>query len=100
MNTDIKTIKALPDFKLQVELADGSRGVFDLRPHLGHPGMAALTDPAYFSRVTVLLGAATWAVKISRPRLWPRNCSLCRWPDAHPHFTPPPNTPAPRRTPT
>ena len=51
MNTDIKTIKALPDFKLQVELADGSRGVFDLRPHLGHPGMAALTDPAYFSRV-------------------------------------------------
>lgn len=60
MNTDIKTIKALPDFKLQVELADGSRGVFDLRPHLGHPGMAALADPAYFSRVTVLLGAATW----------------------------------------
>ena len=60
MNTDIKTIKALADFKLQVELADGRRGVFDLRPHLGHPGMAALADPAYFNRVTVLLGAATW----------------------------------------
>ena len=27
MNTDIKTIKALPDFKLQVELADGRRGL-------------------------------------------------------------------------
>jgi hypothetical protein len=60
MDNDIKTIKALPDFKLQVELADGRRGVFDLKPYLGHPGMAALADPAYFNRVTVLMGAATW----------------------------------------
>lgn len=60
MNTDIKTIKALPDHRLQVELADGRRGVFDLAPHLGHPGLAALADPIYFNRVTVLLGAATW----------------------------------------
>lgn len=60
MDTDIKTIKALPDYRLQVELADGRRGVFDLTPHLGHPGLAALADPIYFSRVTVLLGAATW----------------------------------------
>lgn len=60
MNTDIKTIKPLRDFRLEVELADGRRGVFDLRPHLGHPGLAALADPVYFKRVTVLLGAATW----------------------------------------
>lgn len=60
MNTDIKTIKSLPDFRLELELADGRRGVFDQKPHLGHPGLAALADPAYFSRVTVLPGAATW----------------------------------------
>ena len=60
MNTDIKTVKPLPDHQLEVELVDGRRGIFDLKPYLDRPGLAALADPEYFSRVTVLLGAATW----------------------------------------
>ncbi len=60
MNHDTKCIQPLPDFKLRVELVDGRNGVFDLRPHLGRPGLQALKDPDYFSRVQILYGAATW----------------------------------------
>lgn len=60
MKHDLKAVRPLPDYLLQVELMDGSRGVFDLKPHLGHPGLAALRDQSYFERVTILAGAATW----------------------------------------
>ena len=60
MNTDIKTIKPLPDFRLEVELLDGRTGTFDMTPYLSHPGLEALRDAAYFKRVEVLFGAATW----------------------------------------
>lgn len=60
MDWDVKTVKALPDFQLAVELADGRRGVFDLRPFLDRPGLQRLKDPAYFSSVGIRLGALTW----------------------------------------
>ena len=60
MNFDAKKIHALPDFKLQAELVDGRQGYFDMVPYLALPGFSALRDPAYFSRVTILYGAATW----------------------------------------
>ncbi len=60
MKHDLKTVRPLRDYRLEVELMDGSRGVFDLSPHLSHPGLAALRDPAYFEKVTILAGAATW----------------------------------------
>jgi Protein of unknown function (DUF2442) len=60
MNSDAKTITPLPDYKLQVELADGRRGVFDVKPYLQIPALAALQDTAYFNRVSILFGAATW----------------------------------------
>jgi hypothetical protein len=60
MNSDILTLKPLPDFQLDVVLHDGRHGVFDLKPFLGQPGLGALRDPAYFAKVAVLYGAATW----------------------------------------
>ena len=60
MNDDITSIKPLADFKLQVILADGRQGIFSLAPHLALPGLTALRDPAYFNRVQILFGAATW----------------------------------------
>lgn len=60
MDIDAKSIKPLPDFKLQVELVDGRTGVFDLSPHLHLPGLSALRDADYFRQVQVLFGAATW----------------------------------------
>ena len=60
MDWDVATVRALPDFTLEVALADGRRGVFDLRPFLDRPGLQRLKDPGYFSRVGVRLGALTW----------------------------------------
>lgn len=60
MQNDIKHLSPMPDFMLQVELEDGRRGVFDLKPYLQLPGFKALRDPAYFSQVNILCGAATW----------------------------------------
>ena len=34
MHWDVKTVQALPDYKLAIELVGGQRGVFDLRPFL------------------------------------------------------------------
>ena len=60
MDWDVKTVRAMPDYRLAVELADGRKGVFDLRPFLDRPGLQRLKDPAYFSTVGVRLGALTW----------------------------------------
>jgi len=58
-NRAAKTIKPLPNHLLEVELADGRRGVFDLKRYLHLPALAAFRDEAYFSQVGILLGAAT-----------------------------------------
>jgi hypothetical protein len=60
MKNDLVSVKPRPDHKLMVELVDGRRGVVDVQPWLTAPGMARLRDLAYFSQVTILLGAATW----------------------------------------
>lgn len=60
MDSDLQTVAPLPDHCLEVQLADARRGVFDLKPHLHLPALAALRDPAYFAQVKVFYGAATW----------------------------------------
>lgn len=60
MDWDVKTVHALPDHRLAVELADGRRGVFDLRPFLDRPGLQRLRDPIYFASVSVRFGVLTW----------------------------------------
>ncbi|MEO6409496.1 MAG: DUF2442 domain-containing protein [Burkholderiaceae bacterium] len=60
MDWDVKTVQALPDHQLVVELADGRKGVFDMRQFLARPGLQRLRDPAYFMRVEIRFGALTW----------------------------------------
>lgn len=60
MDWDVKSVQALADHRLAVELADGRKGVFDLRPFLDRPGLQRLKDPAYFASVGVRFGALTW----------------------------------------
>ena len=60
MDWDVKTVHALLDHRLVVELAEGRKGVFDLRPFLDRPGLQRLKDPAYFASVGVRFGALTW----------------------------------------
>jgi len=60
MDWDVKTVRALPAYRLAVELVDGRKGVFDMRPFLDRPGLQRLKDAAYFASVGIRLGALTW----------------------------------------
>jgi hypothetical protein len=57
---DVKTVRPLRDFRIYVELADGRRGTFDLRPYLDHGVFRELKDPTYFNQVGVSFGAVCW----------------------------------------
>lgn len=60
MDWDVQTVKPLPDHRIAVELKDGRRGVFDLKPYLDHGVFRELKDQVYFRRVGIALGAVTW----------------------------------------
>jgi hypothetical protein len=60
MYWDVTTVKPLSDYRLYVEIADGRKGIFDMRPYLDHGVFRALRDVGYFERVGILFGAITW----------------------------------------
>ena len=60
MDWDVKSVRALPEYRLAVELADGRKGVFDMHPFIDQPGLQRLNDAAYFASVGIRLGALTW----------------------------------------
>lgn len=60
MYWDVKTVKPLSDFRVYVEVEDGQKGVFDLKPYLDHGVFRELKDVHYFNQVGILFGAVTW----------------------------------------
>ena len=60
MYWDIKIVKPLPDYRIYVEVADGRKGIFDLKPYLDHGVFRELRDVHYFNQVDILFGAVTW----------------------------------------
>lgn len=60
MYWDVKTVKPLPDYRLYVEIEDGRKGVFDLKPYLDCGVFRELRDVGYFNRVGIQYGALTW----------------------------------------
>ncbi len=60
MYWDVKTVKPLPDYRIYVEIEDGRKGVFDLKPYLDHGVFRELRDEHYFNQVGILFGAVTW----------------------------------------
>ena len=60
MYWDVKIAKPLSDYRLYVEVEDGRKGIFDLRPYLDHGVFRELRDLHYFNRVGIVLGAVTW----------------------------------------
>ncbi len=60
MYWDVKTVKPLPDYRIYVEIEDGRKGIFDLKPYLDHGVFRELVDVRYFNQVAILLGAVTW----------------------------------------
>lgn len=60
MYWDVTAVQPLSDFRIYVEIADGRKGVFDLKPYLDQGALRELRDVHYFNQVGILLGAVTW----------------------------------------
>jgi hypothetical protein len=60
MYWDVIAVKPLSDFRIYVEVENGSKGVFDLKPYLDHGVFRELRDVHYFNQVGILFGAVTW----------------------------------------
>ena len=44
MHWDVKTVKPLPEYRLYVEIEDGRRGIFDMKPYLERGVFRELKD--------------------------------------------------------
>lgn len=60
MNWDVKFVKPLSDYRIYVEIVDGRKGIFDLKPYLDRGVLRELRDTRYFRQVGILFGAVTW----------------------------------------
>ena len=60
MYWDVKYVKPLPDYQIYVEIEDGRKGIFDMKPYLDKSAFIALKDIYYFNQVNILFGAVTW----------------------------------------
>jgi len=60
MYWDVITVKPLPDYRIEVEIEDGRKGIFDMKPYLDFGVFRELKDIHYFNRVGIVYGAVTW----------------------------------------
>lgn len=60
MYWDAQTVKPLPEYRIYVEIRDGRKGIFDLKPYLDRGVFRELRDVHYFNQVGIVLGAVTW----------------------------------------
>jgi hypothetical protein len=60
MYWDVKTVKPLPNHRIYVEIEDGRKGIFDLKPYLDRGVFRELKNVHYFNQVSILFGAVTW----------------------------------------
>ena len=60
MYWDVKFVKPLSNFCIYVEIEDGRKGVFDMKPYLNRGVFQELKDTHYFNQVGILFGAVTW----------------------------------------
>jgi len=60
MDWDTKFVKPLSDYRIYVELEDGHKGIFDLKPNLDRGVLRELRYVYYFGQVGIQFGAVTW----------------------------------------
>lgn len=60
MDLDVKFVKPLINYRIYVELENGRKGIFDLKPYLGRGVLRELLDKQYFDQVGIQFGAVTW----------------------------------------
>jgi hypothetical protein len=60
MNPKVRSVRALPEYSLLLEFANGERRVFDVAPYLSRGVFERLRDPASFGAVRVVSGSVEW----------------------------------------
>ena len=60
MYWNVKSVKPLSDYRIYVEIEDGRRGIFDMKPYLNRGVFHELRNVNYFNQVGILFGAVTW----------------------------------------
>jgi hypothetical protein len=60
MHWDVKLVRPLPNYRIYVEIENGRKGIFDLKPYLDRGIFRELHDVHYFDQVGILFGAVTW----------------------------------------
>lgn len=60
MYWDVKLVNPLSDYRIYVEVRDGRKGIFDMKPYLDRGRFRELREVDHFNQVGVVLGAVTW----------------------------------------
>ena len=60
MYWDVKRVEPPTDYRIYMEIEDGRKGVFDLKPYLDFGVFGALRDERCFKQVGIVLDAVTW----------------------------------------
>ncbi|ESJ25363.1 MULTISPECIES: DUF2442 domain-containing protein [Cupriavidus] len=56
----VTRLAVLPNYRLDVEFADGTRGIVDMSRDDFHGVFAPLADEAYFAKASIADGAVVW----------------------------------------
>ena len=56
MYWDVKIVKPMPDYRIYIEIVDGRKGIFDLKPYLDHGVFRELRDINYFNQAGIVFG--------------------------------------------
>ena len=64
MTPDVIEVHTLPEYRLEAVFATGERRWFDMKPLLGYPAFAALSDDGLFRCAHVAHGTVAWTEEI------------------------------------
>lgn len=64
MTPDVVAVKALPNYQLEAQFADGEVRRFNMAPYLDYPAFAGLREASLFMRAKVFNGTVTWTDEI------------------------------------
>lgn len=56
----VKSVKALPDYVLDIVFRDGVRGLFDCKPYQGYECLSGIWGEGVFERVVADHGTVMW----------------------------------------
>ena len=74
---DVVSVACRPNYTLAIQFANGERGIFDMKPHLGLGVFRQLRTPELFQTARVAWGSVMWDQEIDiHPERIYRECVM------------------------